>query len=198
MAKKRVSSVNRKTSETSIKVDWNLDGSGKFNISTDIGFFDHMLEQLSWHSLTDLKVKAKGDLHIDDHHTVEDCGYALGEALNDALGERRAIVRYSSIDLVMDDALISAALDISGRPFLSWKVDFPSEKIGDFDTELVMEFFRAFCQSARISLHIESKAGVNSHHICEACFKALARSLRTATRIDKDASNAVSSTKGKL
>lgn len=199
MAKKaRKASVKRKTTETSIKVDWNLDGTGKFKIDTEIGFFDHMLEQLSKHSLSDLTVNAKGDLHIDDHHTVEDCGWALGQALSDALGERRGIVRYSSIDLVMDEALVSMAIDISGRAYLSWKVDFPSEKIGYFDSELVLEFFRSFCYSARISLHVDCKSGINSHHICEACFKALGRVLRGATRIDSDAKNQVSSTKGVL
>lgn len=198
MKQQRIASANRKTLETDISAKWNIDGSGKFNIDSGIGFFNHMLEQLAQHSLADIDLKAKGDLHIDDHHTVEDCGYTLGEALAKALGDKRGIVRYASIDMVMDDALISAALDISGRPFLAWKVNFTAEKIGEFDTELVQEFFRSFCQSAKISMHFTSKAGINSHHICEACFKACAYVLKQATKIDEKAANIIGSTKGKL
>ena len=162
------------------------------------GFFDHMLEQLSKHSLVDMTVKADGDLHIDDHHTVEDCGWAIGQALNDALGDRRGIARYASLDLAMDETLTSAAIDVSGRPFLVWNVDFPREKIGTFDTELVREFFQAFSQGARITLHINNAYGANANHIAETCFKALARAMREAVEIDPRSAEAVPSTKGVL
>jgi imidazoleglycerol-phosphate dehydratase len=194
----RKASVTRKTNETAIKVSILVDGTGLFDISTGIGFFDHMLEQLSKHSLIDMTVSAKGDLHIDDHHTVEDCGIALGQALNEALGERRGITRYASIDLPMDETMTRAAIDVSGRPFLVWNVEFPREKIGTFDTELVREFFQAFAQAARITLHVDNLYGVNAHHIAETCFKAVARILRAATEADVRAGDTVPSTKGTL
>lgn len=194
----RSASVERTTNETSIKVSVSVEGQGQFDISTGVGFFDHMLEQLSKHSLIDMNVKAKGDLHIDDHHTVEDCGLALGQALNEALGDRRGIRRYASCDLPMDEAMTTAAIDVSGRPFLVWDVDFPREKIGSFDTELVREFFNAFAQAARITLHVKNHYGVNAHHIAETCFKAVARALRTAIETDPRAAQSVPSTKGTL
>ena len=194
----RKASVTRDTNETSIKTTVSIDGTGSFDVSTGVGFFDHMLEQLSKHSMIDISLKAEGDLHIDDHHTVEDCGWAIGQALNEALGERRGIVRYASVDLPMDETLTSAAIDVSGRPFLVWDVEFPREKIGTFDTELVREFFQAFSQAARITLHIKNHYGVNAHHIAETCFKAVARALRTATETDPRAGNAIPSTKGTL
>lgn len=194
----RKAGVKRKTNETSIAVDLDVDGTGTFDISTGVGFFDHMLEQLSKHSLIDVTVKAEGDLHIDDHHTVEDCGWALGQALNEALGDRRGICRYASFDLPMDEAMTRAAIDVSGRPFLVWDVEFPREKIGTFDTELVREFFQAFAQAARITLHVDNLYGVNAHHIAETCFKAVARALRAATQMDPRASDSVPSTKGTL
>lgn len=194
----RIASVSRKTNETSIEVSLTLDGTGSFNIATGVGFFDHMLEQLSKHSLIDMSVKAEGDLHIDDHHTVEDCGIALGQALDEALGDRSGIRRYASCDLPMDEAMTSAAIDVSGRPFLVWDVEFPREKIGAFDTELVREFFNAFAQGARITLHVRNHYGINAHHIAETCFKAVARALRTATEVDPRMGDAVPSTKGTL
>ncbi|MEE9375218.1 MAG: imidazoleglycerol-phosphate dehydratase HisB [Rhizobiaceae bacterium] len=197
-ANTRTASVTRTTNETSIKIVLNVDGAGEFDISTGIGFFDHMLEQLSKHSLMDMKIHAKGDLHIDDHHTVEDCGWALGQALNEALADRKGITRYASQDLPMDECLTSAAIDVSGRPFLVWDVTFPREKIGSFDTELVREFFQAFSQGARITLHLKNHYGVNAHHIAETCFKAVARALRAATEPDLRAGNTIPSTKGTL
>ena len=194
----RKASVTRDTNETSIKTTVSIDGTGSFEVSTGVGFFDHMLEQLSKHSMIDISLKADGDLHIDDHHTVEDCGWAIGQALNEALGERRGIVRYASVDLPMDETMTSAAIDVSGRPFLVWDVEFPREKIGTFDTELVREFFQAFSQAARITLHIKNHYGVNAHHIAETCFKAVARAIRTATESDPRAGNAIPSTKGTL
>lgn len=194
----RTASISRTTNETEINVDVNVDGTGLYDMSTGVGFFDHMLDQLSKHSLIDMTVKAKGDLHIDDHHTVEDCGWALGQALNDALGDRKGIRRYASQDLPMDEAMTSAYIDVSGRPFLVWQVDFPREKIGTFDTELVREFFQAFAQGARITLHVTNHYGENAHHIAETCFKAVARALRHATEVDSRASNVVPSTKGTL
>ena len=163
-----------------------------------LGFFDHMLEQLSKHSLIDITVKAKGDLHIDDHHTVEDCGWALGQALNEALGERRGIRRYGRCSLPMDEAMTGCAIDVSGRPFLVFNVDFPRQKIGSFDTELVREFFQALAQGARITLHLSNHYGENAHHIAETCFKAVARALREAVEPDPRAGDAVPSTKGTL
>ena len=194
----RTASVNRKTSETEISVTVAVDGSGAFDIHTGVGFFDHMLEQLSKHSLIDMVVKARGDLHIDDHHTVEDCGIALGQALNEALGDRKGIRRYASQDLPMDEAMTTAAIDVSGRPFLVWDVEFPREKIGTFDTELVREFFNALAQAARITLHVKNHYGVNAHHIAETCFKAVARALRAAVETDPRAGDSVPSTKGTL
>lgn len=194
----RRSSVERKTNETAISVSLNLDGSGRSEIATGIGFFDHMLEQLSRHSLIDMDVKAKGDTHIDDHHTVEDTGIAIGKALAQALGERRGVTRYASLDLAMDETLTRAAVDISGRPYLVWNVAFPSPKIGTFDTELFREFFHALAQNAGVTLHIANHYGDNSHHIAETCFKAVARVLRTACEIDPRQAGAIPSTKGTL
>lgn len=194
----RRSSVERKTNETAISVSLNLDGSGRSEIATGIGFFDHMLEQLSRHSLIDMDVKAKGDTHIDDHHTVEDTGIAIGKALAEALGERRGVTRYASLDLAMDETLTRAAVDISGRPYLVWNVAFPSPKIGTFDTELFREFFHALAQNAGVTLHIANHYGDNSHHIAETCFKAVARVLRTACEIDPRQAGAIPSTKGTL
>lgn len=194
----RRASVSRRTNETEISAAIVVDGSGRFEISTGVGFFDHMLEQLSRHSLMDMNVKAKGDLHIDDHHTVEDCGIALGQALSQALGDRRGITRYASLDLAMDETLTSAAIDVSGRPFLVWNVVFSSPKIGTFDTELVREFFQALAQNAGITLHVTNRYGANNHHIAETCFKAVARVLRAALEPDPRQANAVPSTKGTL
>lgn len=194
----RAASFSRKTKETAISVDVDLDGTGRFDIATGVGFFDHMLEQLSRHSLIDITAKAKGDLHIDDHHTVEDTGIALGQAIAKALGERRGISRYASLDLAMDEALTRAAIDVSGRPFLVWNVTFPSAKIGGFDTELVREFFQALSQNAGITLHVTNLYGANSHHIAETCFKAVARTLRAAVERDPRQAAAIPSTKGSL
>ncbi len=194
----RTASVSRTTNETDIAISVEIDGTGTFDIGTGVGFFDHMLEQLSRHSLIDMNIRAKGDLHIDDHHTVEDCGIALGQAINEALGDRRGIRRYASFDLPMDEAMTSAAIDVSGRPFLIWDVDFPREKIGTFDTELVCEFFNALAQAARITLHVKTHYGVNAHHIAETCFKAVARALRLATETDPRMADVIPSTKGTL
>lgn len=194
----REASVSRKTNETSIEVKVALDGTGKAEVATGVGFFDHMLDQLSRHSLIDMTIKAEGDLHIDDHHTVEDCGIAIGRALAQALGERRGIMRYASLDLAMDECLTRAAVDVSGRPFLVFDVEFPTEKIGTFDTELVREFFQALAQHAGITLHITNHYGANSHHIAETCFKAVARVLRAAMELDPRQPDAVPSTKGTL
>jgi imidazoleglycerol-phosphate dehydratase len=194
----RSAEVSRTTKETDIAVSVAIDGKGKSDIATGVGFFDHMLDQLSRHSLVDMTVKAKGDLHIDDHHTVEDTGIAIGQALSKALGERRGIMRYASIDLAMDETLTRAAIDVSGRPFLVWEVSFPTEKIGTFDTQLVREFFQALSQHAGITLHVTNHYGANSHHIAETCFKAVARVLRTATERDSRQPDAVPSTKGTL
>jgi imidazoleglycerol-phosphate dehydratase len=197
-AKARRASVERKTRETAIAATVDLDGSGKSQIATGIGFFDHMLEQLSRHSLIDMTVKADGDRHIDDHHTVEDTGIAIGQALAKALGDRAGVTRYASIDLAMDETLTRAAIDISGRPYLVWNVAFPSPKIGAFDTELFREFFHALAQNAGVTLHIANHYGDNSHHIAETCFKAVARVLRTACEIDPRQAGAIPSTKGTL
>lgn len=194
----RVATVERATQETGIKVGVDLDGTGAFAVSTGVGFFDHMLEQLSRHSLIDMTVEAKGDLHIDDHHTVEDTGIALGQAISKALGERRGIARYASLDLAMDETLTRAAVDVSGRPFLVWQVVFPSQKIGTFDTELVREFFQALAQNAGITLHVTNHYGANSHHVAETCFKAVARVLRAAIEADSRQQGAIPSTKGSL
>lgn len=194
----RTARISRKTNETDIDVTVDLDGSGRHDIETGIGFFDHMLDQLSRHSLIDMTVRAKGDTHIDDHHTVEDTGIALGKAVAHALGDRRGVARYASLDLAMDEALTRAAIDVSGRPFLVWKVEFTAPKIGTFDTELVREFFQAFSQHAGITLHVENLYAANSHHIAETCFKAVARVLRTAVEIDPRQAGAIPSTKGSL
>ncbi len=194
----RTASVSRKTNETAISVEVAIDGTGRHEIGTGVGFFDHMLEQLSRHSLVDMKVVAKGDLHIDDHHTVEDTGIALGQALAQALGDRRGITRYASLDLAMDETLTRAAVDVSGRPFLVWNVAFSAPKIGTFDTELVREFFQAFTQHAGITLHVTNHYGANNHHIAETCFKAVARVLRVALETDPRQADAIPSTKGSL
>jgi imidazoleglycerol-phosphate dehydratase len=195
---KRTAAVNRSTKETAIEVTVNLDGAGSHDIATGIGFFDHMLEQLSRHSLIDMTIRAKGDLHIDDHHTAEDTGIALGQAISKALGERRGITRYASIDLAMDGTLTKAAVDVSGRPFLVWNVNFTAPKIGTFDTELVREFFNALAQNGGMTLHVMNHYFDNNHHLAETCFKSVARALRTAVEIDPRQNNAVPSTKGTL
>lgn len=194
----RVAAVSRSTKETEISVTVDLDGTGTFDVATGVGFFDHMLEQLSRHSLIDIVAKAKGDLHIDDHHTVEDTGIALGQAISKALGERRGICRYASIDLAMDETLTSAAVDVSGRPFLVWNVAFSAAKIGAFDTELVREFFQALAQNAGVTLHVRNHYGANNHHIAETCFKAVARAMRAAIEVDPRQAGAIPSTKGTL
>ncbi|MDM7849573.1 imidazoleglycerol-phosphate dehydratase HisB [Pseudochrobactrum kiredjianiae] len=198
MSNQRTVKVSRSTKETSIEAEVFLDGTGRFDISTGVGFFDHMLEQLSRHSLIDMNITTKGDTHIDDHHTVEDTGIAIGKAIAEALGERRGIVRYASIDLAMDETLTSAALDVSGRPFLVWNVAFNAPKIGTFDTELVREFFQALAQNAGITLHVNMRYGTNNHHIAETCFKAVARALRMAIETDPRQKDAIPSTKGTL
>ncbi|MCH6577635.1 MAG: imidazoleglycerol-phosphate dehydratase HisB [Proteobacteria bacterium] len=192
----REATIARKTKETSIEVTVNLDGGGVYEVSTGIGFLDHMLEQLSRHSLIDLTVKAKGDLHIDFHHTTEDTAIAIGQAVSEALGERTGIVRYGSALVPMDETLTRVALDASNRPYLIWRVSFTRPKIGDMDTELFKEWFQAFSQHAGVTLHIETLYGENSHHIVESCFKGLARSLRAAVAIDPRKSGDVPSTKG--
>ncbi len=194
----RKAEVSRSTKETAISVSVDLDGTGRSHIATGVGFFDHMLEQLSRHSLVDMKVEAKGDLHIDDHHTVEDTGIALGQAISRALGDRRGIMRYASLDLAMDETLTRAAIDVSGRPYLVWNVQFSAPKIGTFDTELVREFFNALAQNAGITLHVSNLTPGNNHHIAETCFKAVARVLRTALERDPRQPDAVPSTKGTL
>lgn len=194
----RKASVSRTTNETAISVSVNLDGTGSGKISTGVGFFDHMLDQLCRHSLIDMEIAVKGDLHIDDHHTVEDTGIAIGQAISKALGDRRGITRYASLDLVMDETMTKAGIDVSGRPFLVWNVNFSAPKVGTFDTELVREFFQAFAQNAGITLHVLNHYGANNHHIAETCFKAVARVLRTALEIDPRQANRVPSTKGIL
>ncbi|WP_413869188.1 imidazoleglycerol-phosphate dehydratase HisB [Albidovulum sp.] len=194
----RKATITRKTAETEIAVEIDLDGSGSYANDTGVGFFDHMLDQLSRHSLIDLKVTAKGDLHIDDHHTVEDAGIALGQALAKALGDKRGIRRYGHFALAMDDAQVACALDLSGRPWLVWNVDFPTAKIGTFDTELVREFFQALSTHGGITLHVDRIHGINSHHIAEAAFKSVARALRMAVEPDPRAAGVLPSTKGAL
>ena len=194
----RTATIERKTTETSIAVELNLDGTGRFDVKTGIGFLDHMLEQLSKHSLIDLKVRASGDLHIDMHHTTEDCGIAIGQAFAKALGDRRGITRYASCYLPMDETLVRVSLDISGRPFLIWKAEFTRPKVGDMDTELFREWFQAFSQNAGITLHIQALYGENNHHIAESCFKGLARSIRDAISIDQRQVDVIPSTKGSL
>ena len=194
----RSAKITRKTAETDISVEINLDGTGTYDNQTGVGFFDHMLDQLARHALIDMTISATGDLHIDDHHTVEDTGIALGQALCEAMGDKRGIRRYGSCLLPMDDALVRAALDLSARPYLVWNVDMPTAKIGQFDTELVREFFQAFATHGGITLHVDALHGLNSHHIAEAAFKAVARSLRDALEVDPRKSDAVPSTKGTL
>mgnify|MGYP005812582477 CR=1 FL=1 len=194
----RKARIERKTKETHIAAEVNLDGTGAYSISTGVGFFDHMLEQLSRHSHIDITLSAKGDLHIDQHHTVEDCGIALGQAVARALGDKRGIARYAHAYVPMDETLTRIALDISGRPYLIWRAAFPSPKIGGMDTELFREFFQAFAQNAGITLHIELLYGENSHHIAESCFKGLARALRGALAIGDKARDEIPSTKGQL
>ncbi|MEE9389035.1 MAG: imidazoleglycerol-phosphate dehydratase HisB [Paracoccaceae bacterium] len=194
----RTAQITRKTAETTITVDMNLDGTGTYDTQTGVGFFDHMLDQLARHSLIDMKIRAKGDYHIDDHHTVEDVGIALGQALCAALGDKRGIRRYGECHLPMDDAQIACALDLSARPYLVWNVNMPTAKIGTFDSELVREFFTALATHGGITLHIDQLHGINSHHIAEATFKAVARALRLAVETDPRKSDAIPSTKGAL
>jgi imidazoleglycerol-phosphate dehydratase len=194
----RTATITRSTAETEISVTINLDGTGIYDNQTGVGFFDHMLDQLARHSLIDMTIRAKGDLHIDDHHTVEDTGIALGQALSQALGDKRGIVRYGSCLLPMDDAQVRCALDLSARPYLIWNVDMPTQKIGNFDTELVREFFTAFATHGGITLHVDQLHGFNSHHIAEAAFKSVARALRAAVEVDPRKSGDIPSTKGAL
>ena len=194
----REATITRTTAETQIEVALNLDGTGVYDNQTGVGFFDHMLDQLSRHSLIDLTIRAKGDLHVDDHHTVEDTGIAIGQALVRALGDKKGIRRYGSFLLAMDDSLVRAALDLSARPFLVWNVDFPTEKIGSFDTELVREFFQALSTQGGITLHVDRIHGINSHHIAEAAFKSVARALREAVEPDPRMAGVLPSTKGAL
>jgi imidazoleglycerol-phosphate dehydratase len=194
----RRAAVRRATKETQIEVAVDLDGTGVYDVQTGIGFLDHMMEQLSRHSLIDVKVRAKGDLHIDFHHTTEDVGIALGEAVAKALGERKGIVRYGEATIPMDETLTRVALDASNRPYLIWKVAFSKPKLGDMDTELFKEWFQAFAQNAGLTLHVENVYGENNHHIVESCFKGLARALRAAVAIDPRKADAVPSTKGVL
>ena len=194
----RQAQITRTTAETDISVEINLDGTGAYDNQTGVGFFDHMLDQLARHSLIDMTIRAKGDYHIDDHHTVEDTGIALGQALAQALGDKRGIRRYGACLLPMDDALVRAALDLSARPYLVWNVDLPTARIGSFDTELVREFFQAFSTHGGITLHVDALHGINSHHIAEAAFKAVARALREAVETDPRKGDAIPSTKGAL
>ena len=194
----RKASVTRKTAETDITVEINLDGTGNYDNETGVGFFDHMLDQLARHALIDMTVRADGDLHIDDHHTVEDTGIALGQALTKALGDKTGIRRYGECALPMDDTQVRAALDLSGRPFLVWNVSFEAPKIGTFDTELVREFFQALSTHGGITLHVDKVHGINAHHVAEAAFKAVARALRMAVETDPRRADAVPSTKGAL
>ncbi|WP_422369281.1 imidazoleglycerol-phosphate dehydratase HisB [Pelagibius sp.] len=194
----RRATVERSTAETRISATVNLDGNGVYEVSTGIGFLDHMLEQLSRHSLIDITLTAEGDLHIDGHHTTEDSGIVLGQAVSQALGERKGIWRYGSALIPMDETLSRVALDASNRPYLIWKVDFDRDKLGTMDTELFKEWFQAFAQNAGLTLHVENLYGTNNHHIVESCFKALARALREAIQIDPRKADAVPSTKGSL
>ncbi|MCK0197481.1 imidazoleglycerol-phosphate dehydratase HisB [Ancylobacter sp. 6x-1] len=194
----RKAAITRATKETQINLSVDLDGTGKGVIATGVGFFDHMLDLFARHARIDLTVEAKGDLHIDFHHTVEDVGIALGQAVRQALGEMRGITRYASLHLPMDETLTRVALDISGRPFLVFRVEFAVPKIGEFDTELVREFFQAFAINAGLTLHVETLYGANAHHIAESCFKGLARALRAAVAVDPAAAGEIPSTKGSL
>jgi imidazoleglycerol-phosphate dehydratase len=194
----RKAKILRKTKETNISVEVNLDGKGKYQIKTKIGFLDHMLEQLAKHSLIDMRINAKGDTHIDLHHTTEDTGIAIGQAIKKAAGDRKGIKRYATTNIPMDETLTRVSLDISNRPYLIWNVDLKVEKLGEMDTELFKEWFQAFAQSAGITLHVENIYGENSHHKIESCFKALARSLKEALEIDKRIKNSIPSTKGSI
>ena len=194
----RTASIERKTKETNISVEVNLDGTGQYEVQTGIGFLDHMLEQISKHSLIDLKVKAKGDLHIDLHHTTEDTGIAMGEAIAKALGDKKGIKRYAHALIPMDETLSRVALDVSNRPYLVWNVKLKVEKLGEMDTELFKEWFQAFAQAAGITLHIENIYGDNSHHIIESCYKGLAKALRSAFEIDQRMKDIIPSTKGTI
>ncbi|KGJ16282.1 imidazoleglycerol-phosphate dehydratase HisB [Paracoccus sanguinis] len=194
----RTATVTRETNETRIEVRVDLDGTGRSESVTGIGFFDHMIDQLARHALIDITLNCDGDRHIDDHHSVEDCGIALGQALREALGEKRGIRRYGSFHLAMDDTLVRAALDLSGRPYLVWNLPFPADKIGTFDTELVREFFQALSTHAGMTLHVDLLHGLNAHHIAEAAFKAVARALREAVEPDPRLGDALPSTKGAL
>ena len=194
----RKGAVSRKTNETEIAVEIDLDGAGAGRIATGVGFFYHMLDQLARHSMIDMTVSAKGDLHIDDHHSVEDVGIALGQALKQALGDKRGLTRYADCLLPMDETLTRVAVDVSGRPFLVFRTEFPTQKIGTFDTELVREFFQAFAINGGLTLHIETLYGANSHHIAESCFKGVARALGAALAIDARQASRVPSTKGAL
>lgn len=194
----RTATISRQTSETSIDVTVNLDGTGAYTVSTGIGFFDHMLEQLSRHSLIDMHIKTVGDLHIDQHHTVEDTGLAIGEAVLKALGEKRGIRRYAGALSPMDETLTRVAIDISGRPYLVWKTEFSQKKLGEMDTEMFEHFFHSFAQTAGITLHIETLYGTNNHHIAEAAFKGVARALREAVELDPRKAGVIPSTKGTL
>ena len=194
----RSATIDRRTKETAISATVNLDGTGAYDVATGVGFLDHMLEQLARHGLFDISLKADGDLHIDQHHTTEDSGIVLGQAFAKALGDKAGITRYGSCYLPMDETLTRVALDVSGRPFLVWKVDFSRSKIGEMDTELFREWFQAFAQNAGITLHVENLYGENNHHVAETCYKALARALRQAVAIDPRQSGRVPSTKGQL
>ena len=198
MSEERRARIERVTKETKITGTVNLDGGGHYQVATGIGFLDHMMEQLSRHSLIDLDLSAQGDLHIDFHHTTEDCGYVVGEAVAQALGDRTGITRYGHALIPMDETLTRVALDLSNRPFVVWKVDFSRPKLGDFDTELFREWFHAFAQAAGATLHVETLYGENNHHIAESCFKGLARALRQAVEIDPRKADAAPSTKGTL
>jgi len=197
-AESRVATIKRRTKETKITAAVDLDGTGAYDVSTGVGFLDHMIEQLARHSLIDISLKAEGDLHIDQHHTTEDSGIALGQAVAEALGDKAGIARYGASYLPMDETLTRVALDVSGRPYLVWKVAFTRSKIGEMDTELFREWFQAFAQNAGITLHVENLYGENNHHIAETCYKALARGLRQAIAIDPRQSGRVPSTKGQL
>jgi len=194
----RKGAVARRTKETGVEVELDLDGAGVSEISTGVGFFDHMLDQLARHSLIDITIRAEGDRHIDDHHTVEDVGIALGQALAKALGDKKGLTRYADCLLPMDETLTRVAVDVSGRPFLVFRTEFPTEKIGAFDTELVREFFQAFAGNGGLTLHVETLYGTNSHHIAESCFKGVARALKSAVAIDPRGEGRVPSTKGAL
>ena len=195
---KRQATISRKTKETQITATVDLDGSGAFDVKTGIGFLDHMLEQLARHSMIDITLKAAGDLHIDFHHTAEDTGIVLGQAVAEALGDKKGITRYADVHLPMDDTLTRVAVDVSGRPYLVWKVEFSKPKVGEMDTELFREWFQAFAQNARITLHVENLYGENNHHIAETCYKGLARALRRAVEPDPRQAGRVPSTKGTL